>query len=224
MAVSAIIFDCDGTLVDTEIMSARIDVAYFSRRGIHFKDEHDYLAQFMGIAKIDIVKKLNAQYGTHISADEFQDEFASGMIGRIPYDMNFFPESVEVVRSLVARGLKLAVASNGQRQAVLEELRVPGYLDLIGADHVFAVQDAANPKPAPDLYLAAARKLGVEPGSCLVVEDSVPGARGGVAAGMNVVGYTGFAHDKVGTEKRLLEAGCFKVIKILPELSGLIAR
>lgn len=220
----AIIFDCDGTLVDTEIMSARIDVMHFAAHGIRFESPEAYLAEFMGVAKKDIIAFLNQRHGIAMSAEEFEEDFAQLMVERIPSEMNFFPESVSFVQSLGTRGVPMAVASNGQRTAVLAELRHAGYLGVIHEGHVVAVGDVTRPKPAPDMYIEAAQRLGVAAADCIVVEDSVPGARAGVAAGMTVLGYTGFSHDRDKAAQALQKAGCAHIINSLSEIAPFVAR
>jgi HAD superfamily hydrolase (TIGR01509 family) len=219
----AVIFDCDGTLVDTEELCASVDVEIYAENGIYFKDTAEFLSEFIGVANAKIVSILNARHGKNISADYFLKEFVRRSLPRIDTDMRWFPESLEFVRRLAARGVPLAVASNGKRDLVMKELKISGYLEFIPADCVFAVEDTEHPKPAPDLYLQAAAKLGMAPVDCLAVEDSAAGAQGAVAAGMRVAGYTGLAHVKTGRDNILTDAGCFKIINDLTELNALIA-
>lgn len=220
MTKQAILFDCDGTLVDTEELGARVDIEIFSRYGIHYDSPQVYLREFLGRAKVDIVNTINARGGPVIPFDESQRQYQTMCLERIPDEMNFFGDSVRLVQSFAARGIKMAVCSNGQRKVVLSELEVAGYGAVIPSSHVFCVEDVKNPKPEPDLYLAGAKHLGVEPAQCVVVEDSVAGVRAGLAAGMRVVGYTGFAHDKNESYNALEKAGCHRIIN---SLSGLDA-
>jgi beta-phosphoglucomutase-like phosphatase (HAD superfamily) len=224
MSFEAIIFDCDGTLVDTEVLCAEVDVEIYHECGIHFKDTDEFLAEFIGVANENIVNILNARHGKSIDTAWFLNEFVKRALPRIDGGMTWYPESVDVVRRLAGQGLGMAVASNGKRDLVMKELEVAGYLNLIERAHVFCVEDTAHPKPAPDLYLMAAASLGADPKACIAVEDSAAGARAAVAAGLHVVGYTGFAHDKKGREAVLLKAGCHNVINDLADLIPLAAR
>lgn len=219
----AIIFDCDGTLVDTEELCASVDVEIYAEQGIHFKNTEEFLSEFIGVANANIVAILNARYGKNISVDYFLSEFVRRSLPRIDSEMTWFAESLTVVQGFAERGMKMAVASNGKRDLVMRELKVAGYLEFIAPSHVFAVEDTQHPKPHPDLYLQAAQKLGIAPQACLAVEDSAAGARAAVAAGMRVVGYTGLAHIKAGRDAILREAGCFSVINDLAALGSLAA-
>ena len=102
-------------------------------------------------------------------------------------------------------------------------LGLAGLLDLFDP-HVFSASQVARGKPAPDVFLFAAAQMGAEPGKCLVLEDSVPGVQAARAAGMQVAGFTGVAHDKARMRERLLAAGAVVVIDDYREWPGEVAR
>ena len=125
-------------------------------------------------------------------------------------------ENIEILGALdfvkhVSNYFKIAVASNGMRINVVKSLEVIGVKNYFTDKYVFTRQDVENPKPAPDLFLFAAEKMGVSPEKCLVIEDSPTGVKGGVAAGMDVYGFTGVSNDKEKQEKALKEAGAMAI-------------
>jgi HAD superfamily hydrolase (TIGR01509 family) len=127
------------------------------------------------------------------------------------------PGAPDAVRAVVAAGIPVAVASNAGRAELAAKLARLGLTGLF-AGRVFSFEDVARPKPAPDIYLAAARSCGAAPGDCVVVEDSLLGARAGVSAGCRVLGLTREADASV-----LAAAGAapFASMAALPGLLGL---
>ena len=108
---------------------------------------------------------------------------------------------------LAKQHFKIVVGSNGEDEIILKSLELQGFMDYFEPQNIFSKNHVPNPKPAPDLFLYAAKKMNVEPSRCLVIEDSLTGVKAGVAAGMDVWGFTGVAHDKKHAESRLKQAG-----------------
>jgi beta-phosphoglucomutase-like phosphatase (HAD superfamily) len=118
----------------------------------------------------------------------------------------------------VYKHAKIAVGSNGEDEIILKSLELQGFMDYFDPQNIFSKNHVPNPKPAPDLFLYAAEKMGTEPSRCLVIEDSYAGAKAGVAAGMDVFGFTGVAHDKEYATHRLTEAGATQVFDSYGEM------
>ncbi|HEY0900577.1 MAG TPA: HAD-IA family hydrolase, partial [Micavibrio sp.] len=127
------------------------------------------------------------------------------------------------VLAQIAPAYKICVGSNGERPNVVGALIATHIKHYFADAHIFTVEDVAHPKPAPDLYLHAAQKMGVAPDRCLVVEDSIPGARAGLAAGMHVFGYYGLAHDPDDQAQALQALGVHKTSSDLHDLIAFIA-
>ncbi|MCB1538208.1 MAG: HAD family phosphatase [Rhodospirillales bacterium] len=211
----AVLFDCDGTLVDTEELSA---VAFTDvlRRDFGIDIPWDnFRDTYMGMSLANIVRAICLRFERDLPFEAIRDGYAAGMEANIATHMRVLPESVAFVRELAGRPAKMAVCSNGVRRLVLQELAVGGYGDLFPEAHVFTGDQVARPKPEPDLFLYAAQVMGAAPESCVVVEDSAAGVRAGVAAGMRVLGYTGLAHDPAAQAQTLEKAGAFKVFSRL---------
>jgi HAD superfamily hydrolase (TIGR01509 family) len=111
------------------------------------------------------------------------------------------------------------VASNGHLDRVRHRLTLTGLLPFFDP-HVFSAIQVAHGKPAPDLFLFAAERLGAAPEACIVIEDSIPGVEAAVAAGMPVVGFCGGGHCPVGHAERLGAAGCVRVFARMPDLAA----
>jgi HAD superfamily hydrolase (TIGR01509 family) len=128
------------------------------------------------------------------------------------------PGAVEAARAIA---LPKAVASSSPTHELHAKMRALELWDLL-APHIHGGNDVAHAKPAPDLYLLAANRLGVAPERCLVIEDSIPGVRAGVAAGMTVWGFTGGSHMPPGQAERLIGAGAVHIFGAMADLPTLL--
>jgi len=180
-AYDAVIFDCDGTLVDTMPAHYRAWSRTMAEYGIEFPEARFYALG--GVPAPTIVSLLAEEAGRVLDADRVAEEkerrFTEGL------------ESVEPIEPVLAyarslRGRKpIAVATGAQRWVAYHALDLLGIRDWF--DAIVTFEDVARPKPAPDTYLEAARVLGVEPARCLALEDAAPGIASARAAGMAVV-------------------------------------
>jgi HAD superfamily hydrolase (TIGR01509 family) len=177
--MTAVIFDCDGTLVDSEPLArtawerALLPYGYALTEadaetsvGLPYPRVHAYFAARAALP----------------DADAFWGEFTGELFGLIDADLVVFDDAVEAARSLRSRGVPVAVASSSPRERLSRTLERAGLLDAF--DVVVSGDEVEHGKPAPDMFLLAASRLGVEPATCVVVEDSPPGVQAGVAAGM----------------------------------------
>ena len=126
-----------------------------------------------------------------------------------------------VVAALTHIALPKAVASNSAQPRVRAALRRAGLVEVFG-EHVYSADLVARPKPSPDVYLAAARGLGAEPGACLVVEDSVTGITAATAAGMYVLAFVGGGHTPDDQVDRVMRAGAREVFEHMDQLPALV--
>jgi HAD superfamily hydrolase (TIGR01509 family) len=177
--MTAVIFDCDGTLVDSEPLArtawerallpygyALTDADAEASVGLPYPRVHAYFASRAALP----------------DADAFWGEFTGELFGLIDADLVVFDDAVEAARSLRSRGVPVAVASSSPRDRLSRTLERAGLLDTF--DVAVSGDEVEHGKPAPDMFLLAASRLGVEPAACVVVEDSPPGVQAGVAAGM----------------------------------------
>jgi HAD superfamily hydrolase (TIGR01509 family) len=181
---AAVVFDNDGLLLDTEQAWTRAEEALFERHGSRFTTEHK--RELIGTSptasavKLEVMLDMPGQGNALM--EELHDQVMEEALGGVPPR----PGALELVEAVRAAGLPVGVASNSARAFVERVLSVAGLLDG-HFDVVVTADDVDNPKPAPDLYLAACAALGAEPGRSAALEDSATGAAAAVAAGMYVV-------------------------------------
>jgi HAD superfamily hydrolase (TIGR01509 family) len=181
--VTAVIFDCDGTLVDSEPLSERAWALALARHGYELAP--DDLAGAQGLPFPDVHARL-ARRTPLPDLEAFWREYAAELLPLLDSELEPFDDAIATACELHDRGVPLAVASSSRRE------RLDRTLARAGLDGLFAVSVAgdeiARGKPAPDMFLEAAARLGVEPAACIVIEDSAPGVAAGLAAGMTTVG------------------------------------
>ncbi len=180
-----VIFDCDGVLVDSERIAVKVDVRVFARLGLTVTED-DVIARFVGRSDDDIRAELEAELGRPLAA-EWVEEFAP--LYREAYAAELQPVD-GVVEALDGIAATTCVASSGSHDKMRFTLGLTGLYDRF-AGRLFSVTEVARGKPAPDLFLHAARRMGADPARCAVVEDSRWGVEAARAAGMRAFGYAG---------------------------------
>lgn len=203
-----VIFDCDGVLVDSEAIVIEMEAALLTEAG--FPMTVDEVAETcVGLSYPDMMAMLEGRFGRPVPDD---------LSRRIQSDaMAAFPDRLRAVPGIeaVLRGLDLprCVASSSNLDRIRLSLGITGLTPHFRTDHVFSAQMVERGKPAPDLFLLAAERLGVNPARCLVVEDSPHGVAAAVAAGMDVVGFVGGGHARPSLRTRLEAAGATRVVE-----------
>jgi HAD superfamily hydrolase (TIGR01509 family) len=183
-----VIFDCDGVLVDSERISVRVGVDVLAEHRWHLTED-DFAARFVGCSAEEFERRIAEHLGTDL-AREWDHRYAHRFREAFESDLEAVHGVVEVLQSLKAHGVPTCVASNSDHRHINHVLELAGLSEpLVG--RVFSAHDVAAGKPAPDLFLHAARTLGTAPEDCVVVEDSPFGAEAARAAGMRCYGYAG---------------------------------
>ncbi|MFE9069041.1 HAD family hydrolase [Streptomyces violaceusniger] len=180
----AVIFDLDGTLVDTEPLYYEAGRRTLERYGItgFTWEEH---SQFIGIGTRETLETLRGRYGIGASVEELLAVKNRHFLELAATTTEIFPAMRTFVERLSAAGHPLAVASGSSRSAIETALKATG-LDTLLPVYVSA-EDVGRGKPEPDVFLAAARLLSVDPGGCVVVEDAGPGVEAARRAGMGCI-------------------------------------
>ena len=215
----AVIFDCDGVLVDSETLALEVELEVLAELGLTF-DRDDYVLRFMGLSTEAFHAAMDAEAQQRLGRAISVEVRGSGRLRDVMVArLTEVPGATEAVMTL---RLPKAIASSGSRQGLERKLRQTGLWDHF-APHVYSADHVANAKPAPDLFLHAAAALGVLPAECLVLEDSVNGVIAARAAGMTVWGFLGggHAHGRLGA--RLTEAGAQRLVRDWPEAAQLLA-
>ncbi len=208
-AFKAVIFDCDGVLVDSEVIALKVELEMLAEQGLHFEPA-DYAVRFMGLstdayhAAID--DEARERLGRPIAEAIRQSERLRAVMVA---ELTEVPGAGAAIAGIT---LPKAIASSGSMSGLQRKLKRTGLWDYF-APHVYSADHVVHAKPAPDLFLHAAAALNVAPPDCVVLEDSVNGVIGAKAAGMTVWGFLGGGHATDGLGERLLAAGAERVVR-----------
>ncbi|MDP2083317.1 MAG: HAD family hydrolase [Pseudotabrizicola sp.] len=188
MGRSLVIFDCDGVLIDSEIISARMLIEALATRGVII--DLPYVARhFLGRSYPVVMQQIRNEFGLDLPAS-FEDDYRDRLLEGFRAGLQIMPHVDEVIAQLA---IPCCVATSSSPRRVEFSLRLVGLWDRLG-DRVFTASQVAHGKPAPDLFLFAAQQMGFAPKDCLVIEDSLTGVAAAHAAGMEVWRFTGGSH------------------------------
>ncbi len=218
-AFDAVLFDCDGVLVDSEPITNGVLCAMLNEAGWRITPV-ECMAIFIGKTVRSEAARIEAHTGQPLT-DAWMAEFYARRNVRLAAELQPIDGAVAAVQAVHGRlGGRIACASGADRHKVEMQLAQVGLAPLF-AGRVFSGHEMPATKPAPDVYLAAAAAVGVAPARCLVVEDTVTGVAAGVAAGATVVGYSpgGAGHS---TPQALRAAGAVHLIADMRELPALL--
>jgi HAD superfamily hydrolase (TIGR01509 family) len=209
-----VIFDCDGVLVDSEVISNEVLARMLTREGLPTTlAEARHACQ--GLLLADVRDRAQAKLGRPFPLDwvaAYEDERDEAF----RRELKPVKGAAEAVQRLKAAGLKVCVASQGQLTKTRLTLGLTGLRDLFPPDALFSAYDVPRPKPDPAVFQHAAATMSANPSACAVIEDSPSGIMAAVAAGMRAIGY---AADS--DEHALRNAGVETIIRsldVLPEL------
>jgi HAD superfamily hydrolase (TIGR01509 family) len=213
-----IIFDCDGVLVDSEVISCRAHAATLTRHGYPITEDQVF-DRFLGRSMRQATLEVEAELGRSLP-DDFHTEVYAEIFQSFAESLEATPHIGE---ALAAITLPLCVASSGPPEKISASLNRVGLYDRF-SPHIFSAVQVQHGKPAPDLFLFAAEQMSVSPARCLVIEDSVSGIAAALAAGMAVLGYHGGSHCRPGHAEALRAAGAAVTFDDMRELPRLIGR
>lgn len=193
MTFQAVIFDMDGLLVDSERIWYEVEDEMITDRG------HVYTAEVresvVGTRLDEFIPYLRNHYGFKESVEELIDELTNRLLVRIAEDVAAQPGAVEMIDYVRQSGIPHAIASSSPMSVINATLEAQGWGDLFPVR--CTADDEPRGKPAPDVYLAAARRLAVDPTACLALEDSPNGSRAAVAAGMTCYAVPDLSHSSI---------------------------
>lgn len=220
MASSLIIFDCDGTLVDSEGLHTTATFALFNEilgKEAYAPELHGEF--FMGRSWPDICTMVSDEHAI-VLPDDIDARYVQAMLQAMeePEALQACHQAIRILDYLSDRH-EVCVASNGERETVIKALEVTGLMPHFSEDTIFTKDQVNNPKPAPDLFLHACQSMGYEPKNTLVIEDSVTGVQAARAAGMKVLGFVGTAPDRPARSRALIQAGASHVMESLLEIN-----
>ena len=213
-----VIFDCDGVLVDSELIALGVTRRRLGEAGLSLT-EQETRARFLGLRLDSAMRRIETELGAPLP-EAFPDDLSREILSAFAREL----KGVEGVRQAV-EGLRarVCVASSSAPERLRHSLRLAGYESLF-APNIFSAAEVAEGKPSPDLFLHAARVMGAEPKDCLVIEDSVAGVAAARSAGMTVFGFVGASHFSPPDEgAHLTAAGAELVFDDMARLPDLVA-
>jgi HAD superfamily hydrolase (TIGR01509 family) len=211
-----LIFDCDGVLVDSEVIAHQTLLDALAPLGFTMTLEESFKV-FAGRSLKDTLIVVERQLGRALPGD-FLDRSRDLLFARFRAGL----EPVAGIKdAIMALSYPRCVASSSATDRLHLALDVTGLAPLFGA-RVYSATQVARGKPAPDLFLFAADMMGAEPTQCIVIEDSSLGVEAGVAAGMRVIGFAGASHATDELARRLAAAGAHRVIRAMRELPSCV--
>jgi HAD superfamily hydrolase (TIGR01509 family) len=182
----ALIFDCDGVLIDSEYLASRVESELAAELGLKMSVEETH-ALFLGKTVDGVLEAIAVRTGNRPSSAWIYN-WAFATAHAFLRELKAVDGVGVAVETLRRRGHRMAVASQSPLARVRMSLQVAGLAGQFG-EHIYVTSMVARPKPAPDIYLLAATRLGAAPRDCIVIEDSPAGAAAALAAGMRTVGY-----------------------------------
>lgn len=213
-----ILFDCDGVLVDSEIIAAEVDAELFSHAGYDI-EAADLVQRFAGYALPNIVAEIEEETGKQMPED-FVERARLMTDERLAADLVAIDGVHRVLENLAHDRCICSNSGSARLDLMLNKT------DLVGHfyPNIFSARDVreGKVKPDPDVYLHGAEMFGAEPADVLVVEDSMTGVTAAVDAGMRVIGFTGGAHSWPGHSEQLMEAGTITTINRFTDLPATI--
>ncbi|MDT0465981.1 HAD family hydrolase [Streptomyces gibsoniae] len=215
MRYDLVIFDNDGVLVDSEPISNRLLAAHLTELG-HPTTYEDSIRDYMGSAMHRIHDLVYERTGQRLP-DDFDDVFHARVFAAFTRELKPVTGVVDVLEKLSADGVPYCVASSGSHERIRVGHRTTGLDRWFDDARIFSSQDVGRGKPAPDLFLYAAERMGTAPERCVVVEDSPLGVQAAVAAGMDVHGFTAMT-----PADRLI--GATQLFARMDELTDLLVR
>lgn len=211
-----VIFDCDGVLVDSEVISNRIFRESLAELGVVLSLE-EMMAFGIGKNAVTLAAAIEQEFGVTLPAG-----FMEGRRARI---MEAFTDELKPIDGipelLAALKLKRCVASNSHIDRVRHALTTTALMPHL-EPHIYTAAMVERGKPAPDLFLFAAGRHGVRPERCLVVEDSLSGVTAALAASIPVIGFVGGSHCRPGHADAMRDAGCIEVFARMDEVASFI--
>jgi HAD superfamily hydrolase (TIGR01509 family) len=213
-----IIFDCDGVLVDSEVISCRAHAEVLTRHGYPITSEQVF-NRFLGRSTRQANLEIETELGRSLP-DDFHTQLQDELFRSFEADLQAVPH-IHAALDRIAQ--PICVASSGSPQRMRVSLGRTSLYDRF-APNIFSALQVENGKPAPDLFLFAAERMTAPPERCLVIEDSVPGITAARDAGMAVLGFCGGSHCATGHGEALRAAGATMTFADMRELPGLIER
>lgn len=215
--MSLLIFDCDGVLVDSEPLSMKIDVEILAESGVIISEAEAH-ARFVGKTFAAMLDEMAREHGAHFPADASAQKDLR-LLQLYERELRAVDGMREALEALNPH--HFSVASNSPCERVEAALRITHLSPFFG-NRITTFEHVANGKPAPDVFLEAARRAGYRPEDCIVVEDSVTGVTAAHRAGCKVLGFTGTHPHPDEQSPKLIAAGAASTFHAMRDLPALV--
>lgn len=218
-AIDLIIFDCDGVLVDSEIVAARVESELLRKAG-HDISPEELTEGYSGLTFKDILLTIEREAQVLFQATLI-DKVETMIDERLAREVKAIEGVAQVLATLKYRK---CICSNSTRHRIEASLKRAGLIHLFAPSEIFSSVDTPGlrPKPAPDVFLHAAKEMGADPKNTIVIEDSMHGIAGARAAGMRIIGFTGASHTHPRHADMLMEAGAETTVSRMSDLKPTI--
>lgn len=213
-----VIFDCDGVLIDSEVIGCRIDAECFAEIGLPIGVE-EVTARYVGISTRTMFADVERRFNVKLPED-FGGRIRARVTAAFEQELAIIPGIEAVLDALPCR---YCVASSSAPDRLRHALSLVGLARRF-EPHIFSATQVEHGKPAPDLFLFAAQAMGVAPEQCVVIEDSLAGVQAAVGAGMRVFGFTGGGHCGPDHGERLRAVGAYSVFAHMREFPHLVTQ
>ncbi|WP_299289925.1 HAD family phosphatase [uncultured Paracoccus sp.] len=215
------IFDLDGVLVDSEPLSLGLLAEEMRALGIADATPGEVGRQFLGVA-LPVIRAYVADRLGRPVPDAFVERFEDRLLALYPERLRVIDGVPDLLDRLQAAGIGMAIATGGSLRRMGETLRVSG-LERWFQGRAFSADQVAQGKPAPDLFLLAADRLGVAPADCVVLEDSPHGVTGALRARARAVGFVGGTHLALRREDHAALLRAKGAAPVLDDMTGMFA-
>ncbi|MEZ2128157.1 MULTISPECIES: HAD family hydrolase [unclassified Sinorhizobium] len=216
-----VIFDCDGVLIDSEVVYCAVDAEALTRLG-HPTTAADIAKRFAGMAHRHAWATISEEIGFQ-PPDDWFEQLRLESVRRFETGLAIVPGADLALSEVAALGHQVCTASSTSLPSLTANLEKAGLLHLL-QPHVYSVSQVRRPKPAPDVFLYAASQMGFDPDECIVIEDSFAGITAARRAGMRAIGFTGGGHAYDGLAERLCDAGAADLSNSMADVIELIRR
>jgi HAD superfamily hydrolase (TIGR01509 family) len=215
-----IIFDCDGVLVDSEIIVTQFLINYLKKYNYHISSEH-WIKRFIGKTDKMIYQEINEEL-EKLEVSPFTDDLINKIQNKIHQTLHKQLLAIDGIKELLEviykNGEDFCVASSGTVNKINTSLKVTGLKYYFDDKNIFSAQFVKHGKPAPDLFLFVAQQMGYHPHNCIVIEDSLAGINAALAAGMDVMGFLGGSHAKYQWYKQHIQTCNIPIVNNSAEL------
>jgi beta-phosphoglucomutase-like phosphatase (HAD superfamily) len=218
MTFDAILWDCDGVLIDSELLACKLAADYYTRVGYSLSAT-DYIRRFAGQSRAQIAVIIRQETGMDLAAAIDWTQVDAARRALFEEQLQPIAGVSDLLQQASTRKLLMAVASGsglGRLEHSLRLTRLWGFL----TPHIYSTEQVERGKPEPDIFLFAAGRLSAQAHRCLVVEDAEHGTRAGKAAGMTVYGFTGASHCSPDWGASLQKAGADAIFSDMPTLQA----